>query len=335
MKNVLRTALAVLAILVLSIHDTSAFAFRNISPGEEVPDFTLPSVAGEDVSLSSYNGKVVVVLFWASDTDSKRDRSVELLRVIESIFQEHADKGVTALSINFDKDGREGTADLIKQNGITVPALLDETGTVYGSYGVFILPSVAIVNKDGTLHNAFGYGHDVEKTIMGEVEVLLGLKSRAELEGELNPEEVIEKPDELKDADRHMNLGRTMIERRLYDQARTEFEAAVKLDPERAEAHIELGLALIALGKHETALERLTKGLELDPESAPAHAGVGLVFLEQDQLDDAIDELEWALEINPRDAKTHYQLGLAYEKKGDQKEALRLYKRALDLVFKD
>lgn len=335
MRRLLKTASAALLALLLSAGASSAYAFRNISPGDKAPDFTLPSLDGNEVSLASYDGKIVVLLLWATDTESKRERSAELLKAIESIVERHGKKGVTALSISVDTDGRDRVAAIVEQSGAAFPTLLDVDGHVYGSYGVFVLPTVGIIGKDGTLKKAFGYTSEMEKVIEGEIQVLLGLKTEEELKVELTPEEVVEKSKELKDADRHMNLGRVMVERRLFAQARKEFEAAAELEPDRAEAFIELGAVLIKEGEYDDALEQFTKGLELDPESADAHAGVGQIFFHKGQLDDAIDEIEWALEIHPRDPEIYYQLGVAYEKKGDKKEALRLYKRALKFVFKD
>ena len=37
-----------------------------ISIGDRVPDFTLPSLDGSDVSLSDYAGKRVALFFWGS-----------------------------------------------------------------------------------------------------------------------------------------------------------------------------------------------------------------------------------------------------------------------------
>jgi tetratricopeptide (TPR) repeat protein len=335
MRRLLSTTCAVLVILALSFSASSALAFRNISLGDKAPDFTLSSLDGKEISLGSQEGKVVILLLWSTDTENKRERAAELLGAAQAVLDEHGDKGVTAISINFDKNDRETIEGVIKESGAKFPTLLDSEGQVYGSYGVFILPAVGIIGKDGTLKKAIGYSSDIDKIVDGEVQVLLGLKTEEELAGALAPEEVVEKSEELKGADRHMNLGRIMAERRLFEQARKEFEKATKLEPDRAEAFIELGTVLIKEGEYDAALEKLTRGLELEPESADAHAGVGLVFFHKDQLDDAIDELEWALEIHPRDPRIHYQLGLAYEKAGDKKEALKLYKSALKFVFKD
>ena len=37
-----------------------------VKVGDEAPDFTLPSLDGRQVSLSSYRGKKVIVFMWAS-----------------------------------------------------------------------------------------------------------------------------------------------------------------------------------------------------------------------------------------------------------------------------
>jgi len=37
-----------------------------LQPGQMVPDFTLPSLEGAEVSLSSFRGGKVVIFMWAS-----------------------------------------------------------------------------------------------------------------------------------------------------------------------------------------------------------------------------------------------------------------------------
>ncbi|MBI5117522.1 tetratricopeptide repeat protein [Candidatus Poribacteria bacterium] len=335
MKRLLYIASVMLAAFLLPLNASSAFAFRNIAEGDKAPDFALLSVDGQSVSLSSYSGKVVVLILWSADTESKEQRASELLSAVQSVVRKYGDKGLAALSVNFDKDGRDRAAAIAKKAGASFPTLMDEQGVVYGTYGVFILPTVGIIGKDGRLQKAYGYTRDIERMLEGEVEVLLGLKTKEEAEKELIRLEVVEKPQELKDADRHLNLGRVLLERRLPDQARQEFEKAAELDPSNAETQIELGLLLIEAEKYDDAVIRLTQGLELDSKSAKAHSGLGLVYLRKNELDKAADELAWALEINPRDARTYYLLGTVHEKKGEKEKALEQYKKALKLVFED
>ena len=39
---------------------------KSIGAGDMAPDFTLPSLDGEDISLSDYRGKRVILFMWAS-----------------------------------------------------------------------------------------------------------------------------------------------------------------------------------------------------------------------------------------------------------------------------
>lgn len=38
----------------------------NFQPGDQVPDFTLPSLDGKQVSLSDFRGSKVAIFFWGS-----------------------------------------------------------------------------------------------------------------------------------------------------------------------------------------------------------------------------------------------------------------------------
>ncbi len=41
-------------------------ATRPVKEGEQAPDFTLRSLDGDDVSLSDYRGKRLILFMWAS-----------------------------------------------------------------------------------------------------------------------------------------------------------------------------------------------------------------------------------------------------------------------------
>ena len=86
---------------------------------------------------------------------------------------------------------------------------------MYGTYGLFIFSTVAIVDRDGTLNTAVGYTRRISAHITSQVEVMLGLKTAEELEKALNPEEVIEPPENVKIATSRLNLGRKLLKKSL------------------------------------------------------------------------------------------------------------------------
>ena len=50
---------------IVAVAAISGVNAQNVKVGDILPDFTLKTVNGEDMSLSQFRGKVVLVDFWA------------------------------------------------------------------------------------------------------------------------------------------------------------------------------------------------------------------------------------------------------------------------------
>jgi len=310
------------------------FPLRNLEPGSKVPRLTLPTLAGGEADTLGAEGQITVILFWGTDSEGKIERGVELLKTLQSIDERYGDKGVAVRSVNVDRNNQEFVGQLIKDEGIAVPVLLDEEEELYGTYGLFILPTAAIVDRDGTLNTAVGYTRRISAHITGQVEVMLGLKTAEELEKDLNPEEVIEPPDNVLKAARRLNLGRMFLEKRLFEMAGPEFEKAVELDPQNAEAHAELGAFYVRNEEYDKARAELSAALDLSPDSVRAKLALGKLHHGKKEFDKAISELEAVLKINPAHAGAMRELGAVYEDMGEIDKALEYYKKALETAFK-
>ena len=51
---------------MVAVYAVSGVKAQNIKVGDKMPDFTLQTVKGDDMSLSQFKGKVVLIDFWAS-----------------------------------------------------------------------------------------------------------------------------------------------------------------------------------------------------------------------------------------------------------------------------
>jgi len=98
-----------------------------------------------------------------------------------------------------------------------------------------------------------GYSRDLPKRLKGEMEIMLGEKTRAQIEEELHPK-MVEKSAEEKGARSHFNLGKTMIERGQPESAMREFNKAVELEPLMGKALIHLGCLQLDGGKLAEAM---------------------------------------------------------------------------------
>lgn len=116
---------------------------------DRAQDFTLRDVNGAEVALSAYQGKVVVMSFWATWCGPCKEEMPHLLKM----HQELADKGLVVLSISTD-DARSVSKvkPFIQKMGYTFPVLLDKESTVISSYTPSkTLPYTAVVARDGTI----------------------------------------------------------------------------------------------------------------------------------------------------------------------------------------
>jgi tetratricopeptide (TPR) repeat protein len=308
---------------------------RNLAPGSAVPRLSLPALSGGEADVLGEDGQITVILFWGTDSEGKIERSVELLQTLQTIGESYGDQGVVVRSVNIDKNNRAALEKLVKEAGTAVPVLLDEHEELYGTYGLYIFPTVAIVDRDGTLKDAVGYTRRISADITGQIEIMLGLKTEEELYKELNPEEIVELPEHVMKANRRVRLGRQFMEKRLYDMAGAEFERAVGLDPQNAEAHAELGAFLVRKGEYDKALSELGTAIDLDPESVTAHFALGVLHHGKKDFEKAIEELEDVLSMDSGNTRAMGELGAVYEDMGQIDKALEYYRTALETTFKN
>jgi TolB-like protein/Tfp pilus assembly protein PilF/class 3 adenylate cyclase len=115
-------------------------------------------------------------------------------------------------------------------------------------------------------------------------------------------------------------------------QAITEFERALQLDPNYATAHHWFGSGpLLALGRFDESIVEAKRSIELDPLSMIINADFGNDYYYARRYDEAIAQLRKTIEIEPRFYLAHYYLGEALQLKGQLPEAISEYRKATEL----
>ncbi len=147
----------VLAALGLAAH---GFLFRDpkvleerrlrepLREGVAAPDFTLPDLSGNDISLSDYRGnKVVLVNLWATWCPPCIWEKPRL----EQLYQSMAGEDFEILSVSVDALGKQVVEPYIKRVNVTYPSLLDTRGAMRRLYRTQGVPESFIVDKAGRL----------------------------------------------------------------------------------------------------------------------------------------------------------------------------------------
>ena len=96
----------------------------------------------------------------------------------------------------------------------------------------------------------------------------------------------------------HNERGIALALAGLYEQAVTEFNKAIELDPEYAMAYNNRGNAYWNKGNFDGAIADYDKAIELDPECAEAYGNRGFVYYLEGELTKAISDLEKCIELS-------------------------------------
>ncbi len=140
-----------LILLIPSCAPTAEYTDKTgISSQEYANDFTLLNLEGEQVSLSDYEGKLVVLNFWATWCPACREEIPDFIEV----YNQYRDKGVQFLGVsNEDKDT---LASFVDQYGINYPILIDgSVDTIMSQWGIRALPTTFILDSSGEVLESY------------------------------------------------------------------------------------------------------------------------------------------------------------------------------------
>lgn len=125
----------------------AAFGVKSVST--QAPEFELTTLDGQQISLASLRGKVVLVNFWATWCPPCRIEMPGFQRVYEA---KHG-KGFTIVGISTDAIGAGAVATFVRERGITYPIAMATVPVVQGFGGARTLPTSFLIDRDGRIRN--------------------------------------------------------------------------------------------------------------------------------------------------------------------------------------
>ncbi|OGC42399.1 hypothetical protein A2Y85_07455, partial [candidate division WOR-3 bacterium RBG_13_43_14] len=129
----------------------------SVNKTDAAQDFTLSTIDGTQITLSSLKGNVVLVDFWATWCPPCK-RSIP---VLIDLYHKYHERGFTVLGIST-SDSEDILKAFIKEHNIPYPILLG-SNDVAKQYGVTGIPHMVIIDRKGRIvKTQVGYYEQME-----------------------------------------------------------------------------------------------------------------------------------------------------------------------------
>lgn len=121
--------------------------------GNVAVDFGLSTLDGEEIRLSSLQGRKVLLNFWATWCPPCKAEMPHL----EKFYQSARAQGFEVLAVNLTdtEKSAERVAAFAEDQGLTFPIVLDESGQVRDLYRVRAYPTSLIIDSHGVIRGRF------------------------------------------------------------------------------------------------------------------------------------------------------------------------------------
>lgn len=138
--------------------------------GFRAPDFTLPTLAGDELTLSSLQGKVVILNFWATWCLPCRAE----MPALQQVYQDYRELGLEIVALNVtDQDSYDSALQFVGEYHLTFPVPLDLDGSISSTYDLRGMPTTYFIDRAGIISDVVVGGPMSEALLRSKVEELL------------------------------------------------------------------------------------------------------------------------------------------------------------------
>jgi thiol-disulfide isomerase/thioredoxin len=118
-----------------------------LAPGMPAPEFTLPDINGNEVSLADFKGKYVYIDFWATWCGPCKIEIPALAKLVK----QYSDKNIVIMSISVDRD-KQAWVDMLTRDKPEWLQLHDGI-MMNDNYLVKFIPTFVLIDRDGNILN--------------------------------------------------------------------------------------------------------------------------------------------------------------------------------------
>jgi thiol-disulfide isomerase/thioredoxin len=119
-----------------------------LAPGDPVPSFEAPALAGGTVSWDAYAGGPAVLSIWAPWCPHCQSE----LPVVDRVMREHPDVGWVTIATAIGAQSGPSPQGYMEEQGLSFPVAVDDSkDTLARAFGIQVFPTIYFVNSDGTV----------------------------------------------------------------------------------------------------------------------------------------------------------------------------------------
>ncbi|BCB05674.1 redoxin domain-containing protein [Bacillus sp. KH172YL63] len=144
-------------------------AEQGLAKGDKAPALALETLDGESVRLSDYQGKKVILNFWATWCPPCKAEMPHMQKYYEK-KAESENVEILAVNLTSMDEGQKAVQQFVDGYGLTFPILMDETGDAGELYRAFTIPTTYMIDTNGTIqHKIVGPMNEdmMEKMVKG------------------------------------------------------------------------------------------------------------------------------------------------------------------------
>jgi peroxiredoxin len=182
--NIINVFVGIMFFVFGLVSATPAEALTGIENDMIPPPFTLPDDNGEEVSLSSFQGSPLAIIFWSTWSP----RSKEILEDFREHHSKYSSEGLKIIAINIDGEKLNNLQhneirEYASSMALPFPILYDDELLTFASYGVMAHPSFVLIDSGGKVaYSLGGYPLSLREELRENIDKILIAPERTDEE---------------------------------------------------------------------------------------------------------------------------------------------------------
>jgi cytochrome c biogenesis protein CcmG, thiol:disulfide interchange protein DsbE len=137
--------------------------------GARAPEFALQSLDGSTMQITGFFGHPILISYWATWCEPCMNE----LNILGRISSEYQARGLQIITINaIEQDDLNLVQQIVTENGISFPVLLDNDDQFARSYQAMFFPTTYYVDQNGVIREII-LGDTSEEEFRQKIELLL------------------------------------------------------------------------------------------------------------------------------------------------------------------